>query len=168
MLHAIHPHAAPAAFETMPDLVNRDARILADLQAAALRLHVVSQAPRVLVVDGPRDRDPHPVAWQALCTRSVGASPGALAFRGAPAATLPLVLRQGFDAEPQLGETWAHARLAAAMAEGPVVQLVRADRLPDDVARALVGVLVFEEDGLTLDAVRTAAIEAGLTPCGSG
>ena len=48
------------------------------------------------------------------------------------------------------------------MAMGPVIEAFRADRMPDDVARALVGVLVFEEDGLRLDGIRAIAGELGL------
>jgi fumarylacetoacetate (FAA) hydrolase family protein len=48
------------------------------------------------------------------------------------------------------------------MRAGPVVQVFRVDRLPDDVSRALVGVLVFEEDGLTLAGVRAVTQELGL------
>ena len=72
------------------------------------------------------------------------------------------VLLNGFDQEPTLGEVWAHPRLSDAMAMGPVIEAFRADRMPDDVARALVGVLVFEEDGLRLDGIRAIAGELGL------
>jgi fumarylacetoacetate (FAA) hydrolase family protein len=48
------------------------------------------------------------------------------------------------------------------MTAGPVIQVFRADRLPDDVSRALVGVIVFEEDGLSLTGVRALVQELGL------
>jgi hypothetical protein len=94
------------------------------------------------------------MAWQVLFERSLGADAPALRYRGVPASALARVLAEGFDREPSPGETWAHARLVDAMAGGPVIQAFRADRLPDDVARALVGVLVFEEDGLHRDGIR--------------
>jgi len=72
------------------------------------------------------------------------------------------ILLRGFDSEPTLGATWAHPRLSDAMATGPVIAAYRADRLPDDVARALVGVLVFEDEGLQLDGVRAIVGELGL------
>jgi len=48
------------------------------------------------------------------------------------------------------------------MNAGPVIQVFRADRLPDDVSRALVGVIVFEEDGLSLTGARALVQELGL------
>lgn len=95
------------------------------------------------------------MAWQTLFERMFGADAPAMRYRGAPADSLPGILRHGFDAEPTLGDDgWSHPRLMDAMAQGPVLQAFRADRLPDDVARALVGLIVFEEDGLTRDSVR--------------
>lgn len=95
------------------------------------------------------------MAWQTLFERMFGPDAPAMRYRGAPAHSLEAVLRDGFDAEPALGEDpWSHPRLGDAMARGPVIQAFRADRLPDDVARALVGVIVFEEDGVTRDSVR--------------
>jgi hypothetical protein len=47
------------------------------------------------------------------------------------------------------------------MNSGPVIQVFRADRLPDDVSRALMGVIVFEEDGLSLVGVRALVQELG-------
>jgi fumarylacetoacetate (FAA) hydrolase family protein len=112
-----------------------DARILSDLQDAVTRMHVVAQEPRVVVAKGTRVSGARPMAWQ---------------------------VRNGFDSEPTLDAAWATDRLSDAMAAGPVLQAFRADRLPDDVAEALVGVLVFEEDGLTLDGVRAIAAEHGV------
>jgi hypothetical protein len=138
----------------------RDARILADLQNAVSRMHVIAGAtagqPRVVVAEGTRLHGARPMAWQTLFERMFGPDAPAMRYRGASAASLPGILRHGFDAEPVLGdEAWAHERLVDAMAQGPVLQAFRADRLPDDVARALVGLIVFEEDGLTRDSVRT-------------
>ena len=147
--------------ETSPGS-NREARILADLQDAVSRMHVIAQTPRVIVATGTRVRGARPMAWQALFERSFGGDAYAFQYRGARAATLTDVLRQGFDREPTLEAGWSHVRMVDAMADGPVIQAFRADRLPDDVARALVGVLVFEEDGLRLDGVRAIAGEFGL------
>jgi hypothetical protein len=44
-----------------------------------------------------------------------------------------------------------------------VIQVFRTDRLPDDVGRALLGVIVFEEDGLQMAGVRAIVREFGLT-----
>ncbi len=103
------------------------------------------------------------MAWQVLFERSLGADGPTLHYRGVSAGSLMDVLLTGFDSEPTLGTVWAHARIVDAMATGPVIAAFRADRLPDDVARALVGVLVFEEDGLRLDGVRAMVGEVGLS-----
>jgi fumarylacetoacetate (FAA) hydrolase family protein len=58
---------------------------------------------------------------------------------------------------------WSHSRLRDAMPMGPVIQVFRTDRLPDDVGRALLGVIVFEEDGLQMAGVRAIVREFGLT-----
>jgi hypothetical protein len=71
------------------------------------------------------------------------------------------LLVRGFDSEPSVGEVWAHRRMVDAMHQGPVIGAFRADRLPDDVAEALVGILVFEEDGLRLQGVRALVGEVG-------
>ena len=147
--------------ETSPGS-SREARILADLQDAVSRMHVITQTPRVIVATGTRVRGARPMAWQALFERSFGTSAPTLQYRGVGAGALTDVLRQGFDSEPTLHSGWSHPRMVDAMAHGPVIQAFRADRLPDDVARALVGVLVFEEDGLHLDGVRAIAGEFGL------
>ncbi|MEQ1693840.1 MAG: hypothetical protein ABMA00_21305 [Gemmatimonas sp.] len=149
----------------MPELslsAQREARILADLQDAVGRMHVVAQTPRIVVATGKRTDGARPMAWQVLFERSFGGDLPALHYRGARAGALLDVLHHGFDSEPTLDAGWSHARLIDAMAMGPVIQAFRADRLPDDVARALVGVLVFEEDGLRLDGVRAIAGELGL------
>ncbi len=137
-------------------------RILADLQDAVTRMHVVAQQPRLVVAKGTRTAGARPMAWQVLFERSFGEDMPPLRYRGAPARMLSRVLAEGFDSEPTLDPAWSHARLGSAMAQGPVVQAFRADRLPDDVANALVGVLVFEEDGLHLDGVRALAGEFGV------
>lgn len=146
-----------------PD-ADREARILADLQDAVSRMHVMPGTPRVVVAAGSRSSGARPMAWQVLFERSFtggGAGGGGVAgtapsmrYRGAAATALGRILHQGFDSEPSLGEEWAHSRLADAMEQGPVIQAFRADRLPDDVSRALVGLLVFEEDGLHRDGIR--------------
>ena len=133
---------------------SRDARILADLQDAVSRMHVMAGQPRVVVAEGSRLQGARPMAWQTLFERMFGPEAPAMRYRGAAADRLESVLRDGFDAEPILGEEWSHARLGDAMSGGPVIQAFRADRLPDDVARALVGLIVFEEDGITRDSVR--------------
>ena len=118
-------------------------------------MHVVSGQPRVVVAEGSRLQGARPMAWQTLFERMFGPEAPALRYRGAPADRLESVLREGFDSEPALGEDpWAHPRLGDAMSRGPVIQAFRADRLPDDVGRALVGLIVFEEDGITRDGVR--------------
>jgi hypothetical protein len=75
---------------------------------------------------------------------------------------LQAVLANGHDSEPTLAPGWSCSRLGDAMTTGPVIQVFRADRLPDDVSRALVGVIVFEEDGLSLTGVRALVQELGL------
>ncbi len=143
-------------------MADRDARILADLQDAVGRMHVVARTPRVVVAKGSRAEGARPMAWQVLFERSFGADVPTLHYRGVSAGALMDLLLQGFDSEPTLGTAWAHPRLVDAMAMGPVLAAFRADRLPDDVARALVGVIVFEEDGLRLDGVRAIVGELGL------
>ncbi len=144
----------------------RDDQILAELEDAVTRMHVVAQRPRLVFARGTRNDGARAMAWQVLFERSLkgtpGAHTGALAWRGAPAHRLAHILAHGFDTEPTLGEAWAFTRLRDAMAMGPVILVLRADRLPDDVSRALVGVLAFEEDGLQLDGVRAIAGELGL------
>lgn len=147
--------------ETSPGS-NRETRILADLQDAVNRMHVIAQQPRVIVANGKRVSGARPMAWQALFERSFGHDAPEFRYRGVRATALTDVLRQGYDSEPTLDAAWSHPRMVDAMADGPVIQAFRADRLPDDVARALVGVLVFEEDGLRLDGVRAIAGEFGL------
>lgn len=149
----------------MPDMSpspNREARILADLHDAVGRMHVIAQSPRLVVATGRRVDGARPMAWQVLFERSLGSVAPTLQYRGTAAASLMGVLREGFDSEPSLEPGWSHARLADAMAMGPVIQAFRTDRLPDDVARALIGVLVFEEDGLQLEGVRAIAGELRL------
>lgn len=102
------------------------------------------------------------MAWQVLFERSFGGELPTLHYRGVRAGSLIEVLSRGFDSEPTLDPSWARPRLSDAMETGPVIQAFRADRLPDDVAQALVGVLVFEEDGLKLDGVRAVVGELGL------
>jgi hypothetical protein len=148
----------PTPMSTAP----RDARILADLQDAVTRMHVVATRPRVVVAKGTRAQGARPMAWQVLFERSFGGDVPALAYRGVPARMMSHVLAHGFDSEPTLDPDWSHARLGAAMLQGPVIQAFRADRLPDDVSRALMGVLVFEEDGLHIDGIRAVAGELGL------
>ena len=152
----------PAPDVPARDVRIRDARILEDLQDAVTRMHVVAQRPRVVVATGTRTHGARPMAWQVLFERSFGDTMPALRYRGVSARALTQVLAQGFDSEPTLDPAWAHARLGSAMSMGPVIQAFRADRLPDDVARALVGVLVFEEDGLRLEGVRAVAGEFGI------
>lgn len=137
----------------------RDERILADLQDVVSRMHVMPGTPPVVVAAGSRTSGARPMAWQALFERSLGDGMPPLRYRGAAATTLGRILHQGFDSEPTLDADWAHTRLGVAMSQGPVIQAFRADRLPDDVARALVGVIVFEEDGLHRDGVRAVVEE---------
>ncbi len=139
----------------------RDARILADLQDAVARMHVVLQQPRVVVATGSRHDGARAMAWQVLFERSLGPDAPRLLYRGVSAGALMDLLVRGFDSEPSLGEVWAHRRMVDAMNEGPVIAAFRADRLPDDVAEALVGMLVFEEDGLRLQGVRMLVGEVG-------
>jgi hypothetical protein len=133
---------------------DRQLKILDDLQDAVQRMHVLARDPRVVVAAGTREAGARPMAWQVLFERSLGPGAPALVYRGVPATRLPAVLMDGYDAEPTLEGGWAVPRLGDAMRTGPVIQAFRVDRLPDDVARALVGVLVFEEDGLSLAGVR--------------
>ena len=139
-----------------------NARILEDLQDAVQRMHVVARQPRIVVATGKRTEGARPMAWQVLFERSLGGEQPALVYRGVRAGALSEVLVKGFDSEPTLEPGWAHARIVDAMATGPVIQAFRSDRLPDDVSRALVGVIVFEEDGLRLDGVRAIVGELGL------
>jgi hypothetical protein len=145
--------------EMAPD---RDARILDDLQDAVQRMHVLSRSPRVVLATGVRYQGARPMAWQALFERSFGGELPPCSYRGAPASALRAVFTAGFDREPTLDPGWSHARLRDAMTAGPVIQVFRNDRLPDDVARALIGVLVFEEDGLSHSGVRALVREIGL------
>jgi hypothetical protein len=139
----------------------RQSRILDDLQDAVERMHVLSRSPRVIVASGRRDAGARPMAWQVLFERSLGQHPP-LAYRGTSAMRLQAVLTNGYDSEPTLAPGWSGSRLGDAMSAGPVIQVFRADRLPDDVSRALVGVIVFEEDGLSLAGVRAVVQELGL------
>ena len=83
----------------------------------------------------------------------------------ADASALEAVFTRGFDAEPAAEPGWAHCRIGDAMAQGPVIQAFRTDRIGGDPGRALVGVLVFEEDGLShsavLETLRAAGIAGG-------
>ncbi len=139
----------------------RQTRILEDLQDAVERMHVLSRSPRVVVASGRRDEGARPMAWQVLFERSLGQHPP-LEYRGTTAMRLQAVLTNGYDSEPTLAPGWSCPRLGDAMSAGPVIQVFRADRLPDDVSRALVGVIVFEEDGLSLTGVRALVQELGL------
>jgi hypothetical protein len=149
-----------------PDLPpeDRSGRILDDLQDAVQRMHVLRRDPRLVVANGSRGVGARPMAWQVLFERSFGQAMPSLVYRGTSAATLPTVLLQGFDQEPTLEPGWSHARLGNAWAMGPVIQAFRADRLPDDVSRALVGVLIFEEDGLSLAGIRALTQELWASP----
>ncbi len=147
---------------SLGDAPDRSARILADLQDAVGRMHVVSRQPRVVVATGTRREGARAMAWQVLFERSFGGDLPALRYRGVRAGALAEVLTSGFDSEPSLDPAWSHTRLGEAMSHGPVIEAFRADRLPDDVANALVGVLVFEEDGLQLAGVRALVSEFGL------
>ncbi len=153
------PSDTPADTSAAP---NRDTRILADLQDAVTRMHVIAQRPRIVVATGTRTAGARPMAWQVLFERSFGGDLTPLRYRGVRAGALMEVMARGFDSEPTLDPDWSHARLGDAMATGPVIQAFRADRLPDDVAKALMGVLVFEEDGLRLEGVRAIAGELGV------
>lgn len=145
-----------------PPTSGSDDRILADLHDAVSRMHVVATRPRVVVAKGTRTQGARPMAWQVLFERSFGADVPTLRYRGVAARTLSHVLAHGFDSEPTLDPNWSHERLSTAMAAGPVIQAFRADKLPDDVASALMGVLVFEEDGLHLNGIRAIAGELGV------
>lgn len=147
--------------ETSPS-ADRESRILADLQDAVGRMHILARQPRVVVATGTRADGARPMAWQVLFERSFGPEAHVMQYRGVRAGALMDVLARGFDSEPTLDPAWSHARLNDAMTMGPVIQAFRADRLPDDVERALVGVLVFEEDGLKLDGIRAVVGELGL------
>ena len=140
----------------------REARILADLQDAVSRMHVLAQQPRLVVATGKRVHGARPMAWQVLFERSFGDAVRPLRYRCVGARALTTILADGFDSEPTLNPAWSHTRLSDAMADGPVIQAFRADRLPDDVARALMGILVFEEDGLHIDGIRAIAGEFGV------
>lgn len=140
----------------------REARILADLQDAVSRMHVLAQQPRLVVATGKRVQGARPMAWQVLFERSFGDTVPRMRYRGVAARALTTILADGFDSEPTLDPAWSHERLSDAMADGPVIQAFRADRLPDDVARALMGILVFEEDGLHIDGIRAIAGEFGV------
>lgn len=146
---------------TPEDPAERQARILEDLQDAVERMHVLSRSPQVVVATGRRDEGARPMAWQVLFERSLGQHPP-LQYRGTTAMRLQAVLANGHDSEPTLAPGWSCSRLGDAMTAGPVIQVFRADRLPDDVSRALVGVIVFEEDGLSLTGVRALVRELGL------
>ena len=146
--------------EMAPD---RAARIFDDLQDAVQRMHVLARSPRIVLATGTRDQGARPMAWQALFERSFGGELPVVTYRGAPASSLTTVLAKGFDSEPTLGSGWSHPRLRDAMGMGPVIQVFRADRLPDDVGRALLGVIVFEENGLRLAGVRAIVREFGLS-----
>ena len=156
------PDSASEVPQDIPQDIPRDDRILADLQDAVARMHVIAQRPRLVVARGTRTEGARPMAWQVLFERSFGGELRTLRYRGVSARALSAVLAEGFDSEPTLDPDWSHERLSTAMAEGPVIQAFRADRLPDDVATALVGVLVFEEDGLHIDGVRAVAGELGI------
>ncbi len=142
---------------------DRESRILDDLQDAVQRMHVLARSPRVVVASGARYQGARPMAWQALFERSFGGELPACSYRGAPASSLRDVMSNGFDREPSLEAGWSHSRLRDAMTAGPIIQVFRNDRLPDDVARALIGAIVFEEDGLTMGAVRALVQEFGLS-----
>ncbi|HYW31522.1 MAG TPA: hypothetical protein VE869_08455 [Gemmatimonas sp.] len=134
----------------------RDARILADLQDAVTRMHVIPGEPRVVFAKGTRTEGARPMAWQVLFERIFGPGAPPMRYRGTASTNLGAVIAAGFDSEPGLElDSWSHLRLADAMAQGPVIQAFRADRLPDDVSRALVGLLVFEEDELRVEQVRS-------------
>jgi len=139
-----------------------DDHILSDLHDAVSRMHVLAQRPRLVVAKGTRVQGARPMAWQVLFERSFGGDVPVLRYRGVSARSLAEVLAHGFDSEPTLDPNWSHERLSTAMAAGPVIQAFRADRLPDDVATALMGILVFEEDGLHLNGIRAIAGELGL------
>ncbi|MFY7920891.1 MAG: hypothetical protein ACOVSI_00600 [Gemmatimonas sp.] len=141
----------------------RQHRILEDLQDAVERMHVLSRSPQVVVASGRRDQGARPMAWQVLFERSLGAKHPPLHYRGVSAIRLQAVLANGYDSDPTLGVVWSGPRLGDAMSGGPVIQVFRADRLPDDVSRALLGVIVFEEDGLSLVGVRALVQELGFT-----
>jgi hypothetical protein len=94
------------------------------------------------------------MAWQVLFERSFGNRRTELRYRGTSATNLETVLSRGFDEEPTLSENWAYERLDAAMLQGPVIQAFRKSQLPDDVERALAGLLVFQEEGLVIENVR--------------
>lgn len=104
------------------------------------------------------------MAWQVLFERSFGGDVPALRYRGLRAGALPELLTRGYDSEttPE-GTPWASPRLGDAMTVGPVIAAFRADRLPDDIATALVGVLVFEDDGLHRAGVQALVGELGLS-----
>lgn len=126
-------------------------------------MHLLARSPRIVVATGTRFQGARPMAWQALFERSFGGALPPVSYRGASASALATVLAHGFDREPTLDAGWSHSRLRDAMQTGPVIQVFRSDRLPDDVARALLGVIVFEEDGLQLAGIRALVGEFGLS-----
>ena len=155
---------ADASGNSGPDAApDRAARILDDLQDAVQRMHVLAHAPRIVLASGTRDQGARPMAWQALFERSFGEERPVVCYRGAPASALRTVLTTGFDRAPTPEGGWSHPRLRDAMVAGPVIQVFRVDRLPDDVAHALLGVIVFEEDGLQLAGVRALVRALGLS-----
>ena len=121
----------------------------------------------VALLDDFRDQHAGRIVIAELIDEALFASFGGelppVSYRGAPASALTTVLAKGFDSEPTLGSGWSHPRLRDAMAMGPVIQVFRTDRLPDDVGRALLGIIVFEEDGLQLAGVRAIVREFGLS-----
>ncbi|MBL0938780.1 MAG: hypothetical protein IBJ03_07785 [Gemmatimonadaceae bacterium] len=157
------PETSGSSGPSEVDAAARQARILDDLQDAVQRLHVLAKAPRVVVASGTRAQGARPMAWQVLYERSLGPNHPAVVYRGGGSTTLPRALMHGFDSEPTLEAGWAVERLGDAMRAGPVIQVFRSDRLPDDVSRALVGVLVFEEDGLSLAGVKALVQELGVS-----
>lgn len=151
----------------------RETRILADLQDAVERMHVLVRSPRIVLCRGRRVDGARPMAWQVLFERSLGSDAPTLVYRGAPATALSTVFSRGFDQEPSIDRAgWAHRRLVHAMAQGPVIQAFREDRLPAQISSAMVGVLVFEEDGLDhsviSNALRTAGLAEGSAHSASG
>ena len=82
----------------------REARILADLQDAVSRMHVLAQRPRIVVATGSRVHGARPMAWQVLFERSFGATVPTLRYRGVAARALTTILADGFDSEPTLDQ----------------------------------------------------------------
>jgi len=141
----------------------RSGRILDELQDAVSRLHVISIEPRIVVAAADRKSGPRPMAWQVLFQRSFGSETPAIRYRGASATNLNVILERGFDDDPSLDKHWSHERLRDAMKQGPVIQAFREDRLPDDVENALIGLLIFEEDGLNVEGIRTLSLQMSRT-----